>query len=229
MPSAITLTFIGHSAWVIEHGGFTLLIDPFITGNPAATVAADDMSPTHILLTHAHGDHLGDTVSIAQRTGATVIATFEVAEYVAAQGVAATVGMGIGGARNFEFGRVKFTIAHHSSSLPDGSYGGNPAGILLTIDGRTLYHAGDTGLFSDMKLIGELDAIDVAMLPIGDHFTMGIDDAVRAVEFLRPRLAIPMHYNTFPPIEVDANRFASDVAARGYAALVLDPGGSHTI
>ncbi len=229
MPSAIVLTFIGHSAWLIEHGEHRILIDPFITGNPVATVSANDMQPTHIVLSHAHGDHLGDTIPIAIRTGAQVIATFELANYLAAQGVQQTVGMGIGGARDFSFGRLRFTPAIHSSTTPDGTPCGNPAGLVFTIDGRTVYHAGDTALFSDMKLIGQRDAIDVALLPIGDFFTMGIDDAVIAAEFLAPKLVIPMHYNTFPPIAVDSARFIAALESRGIPGQLLAPGASHTM
>jgi len=228
MPSPIKLTFLGHSAWQIAHGEHSILIDPFITGNPKATLSADDLNPTHIVLTHAHGDHLGDTEGIAKRTKAQVITTFEVANYLEARGCENTVGMGIGGAAQFGFGQVKFTIAHHSASAPDGSYCGNPAGVLLMIDGRTIYHAGDTGLFLDMKLIGERHKPDVALLPIGDFYTMGIDDAVAAVEFLRPRLTIPMHYNTFPPIAADPERFRTELTARGFECAILDPGQSHT-
>jgi L-ascorbate metabolism protein UlaG (beta-lactamase superfamily) len=229
MPSAITLTFLGHSAWQIAHGEHVILVDPFLTGNPKASVAADDVNPTHIVLTHAHDDHFGDTESIARRTNAQVICSFELANYLKAHGVENAVGMGIGGAAMFPFGQVKFTIAHHSSSAPDGSYCGNPAGVLLTIDGRTIYHAGDTALFLDMQLIGERNHIDVALLPIGDFFTMGIDDAVVAVTFLKPKLTIPIHYNTFPPITVDPERFKTELGARGFECVILDPGKSHTI
>ena len=228
MSHAISLTFLGHSAWRIRHRDADILIDPFITGNPAANVRAADLSPTHIILSHAHGDHLGDTVEIAKRSNAQVIAVFELAEWLGAQGCNAW-GMSIGGGRNFDFGRVKFTLAHHGSSLPDGGYAGSPAGILLTIDGRTIYHAGDTALFLDMKLIGELNAIDVAILPIGDNFTMGIDDAVRAAEMLSPRLVIPMHYNTFPPIAADPEEFRRKLEARGITGLTVAVDATHTL
>ncbi|MDB5035270.1 MAG: metal-dependent hydrolase [Chlorobi bacterium] len=229
MSSDITLAFLGHSAWRILHGDYDILIDPFITGNPVATVTADQLDPTHIILTHGHGDHLGDAIGIGSRGKAQVISTFEVANYVRGRGCADAVGMGIGGAHNFNFGRVKFTIAHHSSSAPDGTYLGNPAGVVITIGGRSIYHAGDTALFLDMQLIGSRDHLDVALLPIGDYFTMGVKDAVTAAEFLMPDLVIPMHYDTFPPIKVDAEDFRSRLEEKGIRCAVLRPGESHTI
>ncbi|MEP7218604.1 MAG: metal-dependent hydrolase, partial [Bacteroidota bacterium] len=191
MSSDITLSFLGHSAWRIQHGEYDILIDPFITHNPVATVTADQLDPTHIIVTHGHDDHLGDTISIGSRGKAQVITTFEVANYLRDRGCADAVGMGIGGAHNFDFGRVKFTIAHHSSSAEDGTYLGCPAGVVITIGGRSIYHAGDTALFLDMQLIGSRDHLDVALLPIGDYFTMGIKDAVTAAEFLMADLVIP--------------------------------------
>jgi len=229
MPSDLTLTFIGHSAWRIVHGDHDILIDPFVTGNPSATIKAEDLHPTHIILTHGHGDHLGDAIDIAKRSGAEVISTFELANYLEEEGVEKSVGMGIGGAHEFAFGRLKFTIAHHSSSAPDGRYLGNPAGVILTIGGRNIYHAGDTALFLDMKLIGERTPLDLALLPIGDFFTMGIDDAVTAVEFLSPKVVIPMHYNTFPPIAVDPQEFRAKVEANGGTAMILEPGESYSL
>ncbi len=231
MPSPITLTYLGHSACRLTHESHDILIDPFITGNPLAEgagIRSKDLEPTHLILTHAHGDHLGDTVAIATRTNATVIATFELAEYLAARGCR-TEAMGIGGEIALGFGRVKLTIAHHSSSTPDGVYAGNPAGVLLFIDGRTIYHAGDTALFLDMKLIGERHPITLAMVPIGDRFTMGVDDAITAVEFLGPRQAMPIHFNTWPPIMVDSSAFARGVEALGVAPVVLEAGESITI
>jgi L-ascorbate metabolism protein UlaG (beta-lactamase superfamily) len=227
--SDIILTFIGHAAWRLVHGDHDILIDPFITGNPVATIKADDLNPTHIILTHGHGDHLGDAIGIAKRCGAEIITTFEAANYVKGKGAEKATGMGIGGGHDFPFGRVKFTIAHHSSSAPDGIYLGNPAGVVLTIDGRNIYHAGDTALFLDMKLIGERTPLDLALVPIGDFFTMGVDDAVIAVEMLKPKLTIPMHYDTFPPIKVDAEDFRAKLAARGFAAELLQPGDVHTL
>lgn len=229
MSHDISLTFLGHSAWRIQHETHDILIDPFITGNPLSPVTADELSPTHILLTHGHGDHVGDTVEIAKRSGAQVIAVFEVINWLEKQGLGNLHPMSIGGGNRFDFGTLKLTPAWHGSALPDGSYGGDPAGLLLTIDSRVIYHAGDTALFSDMKLIARRAPIDVALLPIGDNFTMGIDDAALAVEFLEPRLAIPMHYNTFAPITVDPEEFRSKVEAKGHKALILNPGESYEL
>ena len=220
------LTYYGHSACLLECRGQRLLFDPFLSGNPNAGISPDAVECDYILLTHGHADHLGDTLAIAQRTGATVIAVFELAGYCQRKGAEAHP-MHIGGRCAFPFGSVKLTIAHHSSSFTevDGStvYLGNPAGIIVESEGKTLYHAGDTGLFYDMKLIGEHHAIDLALLPIGDNFTMGIGDACRAVEFLKPGRVVPVHYNTFPAIVVDPQAFAHEASA---PVAVLEPGQS---
>ena len=206
------VTFLGHSTFQIQAGEHQILIDPFLTGNPQANVAADDMNPGFIALSHGHGDHVGDTVDIAKRTGAKVIANYEICEWLKGQGVENVHPQHIGGGFNHEFGRLKLTTALHGSMLPDGSNGGMPAGLLFQLDGATIYHAGDTGLFSDMQLIGEA-GIDLAILPIGDNFTMGPDDALRAVQFLKPKHVVPCHYNTFGWIEQDANAWAERVMA----------------
>lgn len=224
--SHLSLQFLGHSAFHIRSGDHDILIDPHIGSNPSARhagISPEQFRPTHIVVTHAHGDHLGDTVSIALRSKSVVITTFELANYLEREGCS-VIGMGIGGASDVGFGRIKFTVAHHSSSTPDGRSMGNPAGVLLFTGGGTIYHAGDTGLFGDMELIGRRHPIDVAILPIGDYFTMGIDDAIEAVRMLKPRLAIPMHFNTYAPIRVDARLFVEGVDATGYCARILEVG-----
>ena len=226
---AIKLTWYGHACWSIETAHGTLLIDPFLSGNPVAPVKADQVNADFILVSHGHGDHLGDTVDIAKRTGATVLSNFEIAAYCEGQGCKAHP-LHIGGSREFAFGRLKLTIAHHGSSFPDGRYAGNPAGFLLTIDKKKIYDAADTGLFYDMKLIGE-EGIDVALLPIGDNFTMGPDDALRAVKLIKPNVVIPMHYNTFDLVKQDPKSFASRVkkALPKTKVVVLQPGESYEL
>jgi len=225
----VKLTYIAHSAFHLHDGKHSVLIDPFITGNPAATVTAEDFSPQTILLTHAHNDHVGDTVTIAKRTGAQVIATAELANWLSTQGASNTVGGNHGGTIAFEGGTSKFVPAWHTSAYTDGDTivaPGVPAGLVVRFGGRTLYFAGDTCLFSDMKLIGE-EGLDLAAIPIGDHFTMGPADAVRAVTFLEPKLVIPCHFNTFPPIHQDAAAFKHHVETRTNARChPLKPGES---
>jgi L-ascorbate metabolism protein UlaG (beta-lactamase superfamily) len=219
----VQLTYHGHACFTIQTSKADLLIDPFLSGNAMADVTPAQVKPDYILVTHAHGDHLGDALPIAKRTGATVISNNEIHTYMARHGVKSH-GMHIGGAHVFPFGKVKLTIAHHGSSFPDGSYGGNPCGFLLWVDGKVLYHAGDTALFGDMKLYGE-EGIDVAMLPIGDNFTMGPEDAVKAVAFLQPKTAILMHYNTFGVIEQDPQPVADAIAKQTNAKpVILKPG-----
>ena len=219
------LTYFSHAAWMIESGDFTILIDPFLDGNPTSPVKSKDVKADFIIITHAHGDHVGDAVSIAKANKSTVITNFEIANWCGEQGVEAHP-LHIGGAREFPFGKVKLTQAFHGSSFPDGRYGGMPAGVLLMIDGKTIYHAGDTCLFGDMKLIGEMNKIDIALIPIGDNFTMGVDDGVKSVEFLQPRTAIPMHYKTFDVINTDPDEFVKRVKAHGTNAEVIDYGSS---
>lgn len=228
---AIKYTWFGHSAFEVEIDGHKVLFDPFLTGNPLAPVAPDALNPELIFLSHAHGDHLGDTVAIATRTGAPVISNVEITRWLGAHGVQHTQGMNAGGSHSFDFLTVKFTDAVHSSSFPDGSYGGNPNGFIVTArqSGQRLYYAGDTSLFSDMELIGD-ERIDVAFLPIGDHFTMGVADSIRAIRYIRPRFVVPMHYNTMPLIAQDASGWANRVSSETNAVpVVLDPGGSFTI
>lgn len=215
------LKYFSHSAFQItSDSGKVILIDPFLTGNPTAPVTAESVEADFIILTHAHGDHIGDTFDIAKRCDSLIIAVNELADYVISKGLKAH-NMHIGGGYNFEFGKVKFTIAHHGSMTPDRQYAGEPAGVLVTIDGKTIYHTGDTGLFYDMKLIGEMNHIDYMLAPIGDNFTMGIDDAVKAVELANPDVAIPIHYNTFPVIEANPEEFKKKVEALGKKSMVL--------
>src|ERR1700756_1267263 len=200
---ATRVRWLGHACLLIETNGLYLLLDPFLTGNPAAAAKASDVPADFVLVSHGHGDHVGDAIDIARRTGATVIANYEISEWLKGKGVAKVHGQQHGGGHGFAFGRVKLTLAFHGSMLPDGSNGGNPCGFLLYLEGGIkIYAAQDTGLFGDMRLIGE-EGIDLALLPIGDNFTMGPDDALRAVKLIGPRRVIPIHYNTWPLIAQD--------------------------
>ncbi|MDW4525536.1 metal-dependent hydrolase [Rossellomorea marisflavi] len=204
------ISYHGHSVVKFETNGKTILVDPFINGNEYTDLNADDVKADVIILTHGHNDHVGDTVAIAKRNDSLVIAPNELANYLGWQGLN-THPMAIGGAREFDFGKVKFTQAFHSSSYTTEDneiiYTGMPAGFLLMAEGKTIYHAGDTGLFSDMKLIGERHPIDLAFLPIGDNFTMGPEDAALAATFLKAKEVVPVHYDTFPPIKQDPHKF----------------------
>ncbi|MFP6702036.1 MAG: metal-dependent hydrolase [Planctomycetaceae bacterium] len=223
---ATTVTFLGHGTFLVETHGTHLLIDPFLTGNPAASTTADLVPADVIILSHGHGDHVGDTIDVANRTGALVVANHEIVEWLTRQGLENTHAQHIGGQHAFEWGSLKLTIAHHGSMLPDGSDGGNPCGLLLTLDDSTIYHAADTGLFLDMTLIGEV-GIDLAILPIGDNFTMGPDDALKAVKMIKPKQVIPDHYNTWPLIAQDADAWAQRVKNEtDTQPLVLSPGES---
>lgn len=209
MPT--NLTWLGHGSWLIETAEQRVLLDPFLNDSPTAPCKADDVEADFILVSHGHFDHVADVASIANRTGATVVAIYEISEwFVQHHQVENTIGMNLGGSLSLPFGTVKMTVAHHSSQLPDGSYGGNPAGFVLTLSDGKIYFACDTALFGDMKLIGDA-GIDLAVLPIGDHFTMGPEDAVAAVKLIRPQRVAPAHYNTWPPIEQDAEAWAEKV------------------
>jgi len=226
---SIKITWLGHSAFKLEADGHTILLDPFLTGNPLAAAKPEDLNPEIIFLSHAHGDHLGDTVDIAKRTGALVVSNFEICNWLNVQGVENTHAQNSGGSHDFGFVQCKFTVAHHSSSFPDGGYAGNPNGFVLTLAGKRLYYAGDTSLFSDMRLIGD-QVIDLAFLPIGDNFTMGPEDSLRAINYIRPRSVIPMHYKTWPPIDQDASVWGNAVNNETTAQpIVLDPGASHVL
>lgn len=226
----VKLTWYGHSTFCLDFDGIKVLIDPYITGNPLAPVGEKEVQADFIIVTHGHGDHIGDTVKIAKRTGATVISNFEISNWLDAKGVENTHAQHIGGGFTYPFGYVKLTIAHHGSALPDGSYGGNPAGVLITTnDKKKIYIAGDTGLFYSMKLIGN-EGLDLAVLPIGDNFTMGPDDALEAVKLLAPKTVIPTHFNTWELIAQDpmawARRVENETAAR---PVVLEPGDSFSL
>ena len=222
------LTYFGHSALQIKTGGTVLLIDPFITGNPLAEAItqASALSADVILLTHAHFDHWGDTMEIAERTDALVVGNHEIAQYVTLRGYANVQSMNIGGSCIFEWGRLTMTYARHSSSFPDGTYGGNPNGYLLFIEDLCLYLSGDTSPFAEMSWIGEDHEIDLAILPIGDLFTMGIQGAVRSARLLGPHLTVPVHYDTFPPIEIDTELWQAEMEAAQLATRILRPGES---
>ncbi len=221
------LTWYGHAALGLESGGHKILIDPFFSGNPAASTSADRVEADFILVSHGHGDHVGDAVSIARRTQAMVISNFEIATWLEKQGVKNVHAQHIGGGHKHPFGYLKLTPALHGSALPDGSYGGNPCGFLLTTnDGKKIYTAQDTGLFGDMKLIGE-EGLDLAVIPIGDNYTMGPQDALRAVRLLQPKMVVPIHYNTWDLIAQDPQAWARGVEAEtGTKVRVLKPGES---
>jgi L-ascorbate metabolism protein UlaG (beta-lactamase superfamily) len=223
----IEITWLGHASWKLKTVDTTILIDPFFDDSPAAPVKAKQVDANYILVSHGHFDHCADAASIANRCGATIVSNYEIATWFANKhGVKNTVGMNLGGGMDLPFGRVKLTLAFHSSQLPDGTNGGNPCGFLLKLAGANVYFACDTALFSDMQLIGKA-GLDVAVIPIGDVFTMGPDDALEAVKLLQPKLVIPSHFNTWPPIAQDANQWAERVRQETNAkAQVLTPGNS---
>jgi L-ascorbate metabolism protein UlaG (beta-lactamase superfamily) len=222
------LTWLGHAALALETDGCKILVDPFLTNNPAATASADSVDADYILVTHGHGDHVGDTVEIAKRTGATVVSNAEISSWLRKKGVNVHA-QHLGGGHTYPFGYLKLTLALHGSALPDGSYGGNPAGFLLTTNAdEKIYMAGDTGLFGDMALIGE-EGLTLAVIPIGDNYTMGPADALRAVKLLEPDYVIPIHYNTFDLIMQDAEAWAEDVRKQTDTVVdLLKPGETFT-
>jgi L-ascorbate metabolism protein UlaG (beta-lactamase superfamily) len=225
----VTITWYGHAALGIDTGKYKLLVDPYLSENPAATVSPEEVEADYILISHGHFDHVGDTVDIAKRTGAMVVTNFEIANWMAEKGLEVHA-QHLGGGFEYPFGYLKFTLALHGSGLPDGSYGGNPAGFLWTTnEGKKIYLAGDTGLFGDMRLIGE-EGIDLTVLPIGDNFTMGPEDALRAIKLIKPKNVIPIHYNTWELIEQDAGSWKDRVENEtGAQVHILQPGGSFTL
>lgn len=229
---AVTVTYYGHATFGLTTENAKLIVDPFFApNNPAAKVTADEIEADFILITHGHGDHVADSVALAKRTGALVICNFEIMDWMNKNGVENVHPLHIGGGNSFPFGRAKMTIAHHGSMLPDGSDGGNPGGFLINFnEGIDVYIAGDTALTYDMRLIGEAGGVDLAILPIGDNFTMGPEDAVRAAEFVQARHVIPCHYNTFPPIQQDPEAFAKDLLDKAaIECTVLNAGDTFTV
>jgi L-ascorbate metabolism protein UlaG (beta-lactamase superfamily) len=227
---AADVRWLGHSAVHLSGGGADVLIDPFLTGNPKAAASADDVPADVILVTHGHADHIGDTVGIAKRTGARVLAIVELAAEIEGDGVADVVGFNLGGTVTFDWGWVKLVPAWHTAVSPKGTPH-MPAGVLVHYGGHLIYHLGDTALFSDLQLIARRgDRVELALVPIGGHYTMDRYDAVTAVEFINPFQTIPIHYGTFPPVETDAQAFKQDVGQAGFSeVLVLDPGDTHTL
>ncbi len=221
------LKYLGHSAYYLEGNNLKALIDPFLTGNPWDIANPRDFTDiNYIFVTHGHGDHLGDAITIAKNTGATIVGVYEVGVYCSSKG-AKTHNMHIGGTYDFPFGRVKLTPAAHGSSFIEGDtiiYLGNPCGFIIEVDGKNVYHAGDTGLIADMELLGRYEKIDVALLPIGGNFTMDPKDAAIAAELIKPKLAIPMHYKTWPIIDKDPEEFKKLAEERGVNVKILKPG-----
>ncbi len=219
--------FLGHAGFALEDGSTTVLIDPFLSGNPKAAISADDVSATTILLTHGHGDHIGDTVAIAKRTGATAVAIVEIANELGEEGIDVR-DPNMGGTVKFDWGWVKLVPAWHTSTTPKGT-ANVPAGLLINFQDTVVYHLGDTCVFSDLQLVGKRNPIDVALMCIGGHYTMDRVDAVDAAELVGAKTVIPCHYNTFPPIETDAQAFKSDVeSATRSNVVVLEPGETHS-
>jgi L-ascorbate metabolism protein UlaG (beta-lactamase superfamily) len=225
------IRYLGHATFELSEGDARILVDPFLApNNPKATVSADDIDPTHVLLTHGHVDHVADAVAVAKRTGAHCVAIVELATWLGDQGIENVSDPNIGGTVEFDWGWVKLVQAFHTSTTPDGKAKHSPAGLVINIGGTTVYHLGDTGLFGDLKLIAERTPVDVAIVPIGGHYTMDRHDAVVAAQLIGAGTVIPCHYNTFPPIETDAEAFKSDVEGQTSSkVVVLEPGQSHSV
>ena len=223
------IRFLGHACFELSEGDTRVLIDPFLTGNPKAGAEASEMNPTHIFLTHGHGDHYGDVVEIAKRTNAQVVAIVEIANELQEEGVENVADPNIGGTVEFDGGWVRLTPAWHTSMTPKGTVN-TPAGLVVNLGGKTVYHLGDTGLFTDLQLVKARDHVDVALMCIGGHYTMDRHDAVKAAGLIGATTVIPCHYNTFPPVETDAGAFKADVESQTQAeCVVLDPGESHSV
>jgi len=227
------IRFLGHAAFELSEGDTRVLVDPFLSGNPKAAVSADELEPTTILLTHGHADHIGDTVSIAKRTGAPVLAIVELAGELGEEGVE-TFDPNLGGTVEFDWGWVRLVPAWHTSTTPKGTVN-TPAGLVINFAGKTIYHLGDTALFSDLGLVARRDQLDVALMCIGGHYTMDRHDAVHAADLVQAQTIIPCHYDTFPPIETDAQAFKTDVESRSSyesrapeKVVVLEPGETHS-
>jgi L-ascorbate metabolism protein UlaG (beta-lactamase superfamily) len=227
------IRFLGHACFELTEGDARVLVDPFLSGNPKAAVSADEVDPTHILLTHGHADHIGDTVDVAKRTGAPVVAIVELANELGDEGLENVSDPNLGGTVEFDWGWVRLVPAWHTSTTPKGTVN-TPAGLVINLGGKTVYHLGDTALFSDLQLVSRRDEIDVALMCIGGHYTMDRHDAVHAADLIGAHEVIPCHYDTFPPIETDAEAFKSDVEQRtayesraAEKVVVLQPGDTH--
>jgi L-ascorbate metabolism protein UlaG (beta-lactamase superfamily) len=225
------IRYLGHATFELSDGDARILVDPFLApNNPKASVTADDIDPTHILLTHGHVDHVADAVALAKRTGAHCVAIVELASWLGEQGVENVSDPNIGGTVEFDWGWVKLVQAFHTSTTPDGKAIHSPSGLVINVGGTTVYHLGDTGLFGDLQLIAERTPVDVALMPIGGHYTMDRHDAVVAAKLVGAGTVIPCHYNTFPPIETDAEAFKSDVESQtGSKVVVLEPDQTHSV
>jgi L-ascorbate metabolism protein UlaG (beta-lactamase superfamily) len=225
------IRYLGHATFELSEGDARVLVDPFLApNNPRASVTADDIDPTHILLTHGHVDHVADAVAVAKRTGAHCVAIVELATWLGDQGIENVSDPNIGGTVEFDWGWVKLVQAFHTSTTPDGKAKHSPAGLVINVGGTTVYHLGDTGLFGDLQLIAERTPVDVAIVPIGGHYTMDRHDAVVAAKLIGAGTVIPCHYNTFPPIETDAEAFKSDVESQTSSkVVVLDPDQTHSV